>query len=134
VLEPAAEIAGSWRHPRLGWTIDELLAHARTEVPSVEIVGGDQKLVDRVAHEVARRSGLRVISGPSGRAAGTPVEFVAQLAQGNEAIPHSPKLLVMIDRKHETGRRAPCPIVELTGDNVPALCDEIIAAIAAIET
>ena len=37
VLEPAVEVAGSWRHPSAGWTVAQLLAHLQRSPRYVEV-------------------------------------------------------------------------------------------------
>ncbi|HEX4131779.1 MAG TPA: 2-amino-4-hydroxy-6-hydroxymethyldihydropteridine diphosphokinase [Pirellulales bacterium] len=117
VLAPAAEVAGTWRHPRLGWKIDELLAHVRTAKSRVALVGPSE-LCRRVAEAVA---------GSYGRVAGSPVEFVTAAAG-------RPDLLVTINTAWPgSSGRAPCPVLQLKGDNLSALRDEIVAAVAAMQ-
>jgi len=53
VLEPAAEVACSMLHPRIGWTVEELLEHLDTAVPYVAVAGGigagKSQLAERLA-------------------------------------------------------------------------------------
>jgi len=53
VLEPAAEVAASMRHPTIGWTVRELLDHLNTTAPYVAVAGGigagKSELAERLA-------------------------------------------------------------------------------------
>ncbi len=53
VLEPAAEVAAAFRHPLLGWTIQELWDHLRREPARYALIGG---LPQEVVAEIALRS------------------------------------------------------------------------------
>lgn len=55
VLIPAAEVAGEWRDPRFGWTIQELADHVSVGVPSIALVGGERQLRDELCRELSRR-------------------------------------------------------------------------------
>jgi deoxyadenosine/deoxycytidine kinase len=59
VLDPAAEVAGSMRHPTIGWTIAQLLDHLNSSVPYVAITGpiaaGKTHLAERLAAAIPAR-------------------------------------------------------------------------------
>jgi 2-amino-4-hydroxy-6-hydroxymethyldihydropteridine diphosphokinase len=48
VLAPAAEIAGDWRHPQIGWTIAQLLQHLDTEKNYAAITGFPDGAIERL--------------------------------------------------------------------------------------
>src|SRR5581483_11224663 len=62
VLEPAAEIAGAWRHPTIGWTVDELLAHMNSAIPYLAITGPPGVGKTSLAASIARSTGARFIA------------------------------------------------------------------------
>ncbi|HEY4311428.1 MAG TPA: 2-amino-4-hydroxy-6-hydroxymethyldihydropteridine diphosphokinase [Pirellulales bacterium] len=59
VIEPAAEIAGEWRHPTIGWTLKKLRDHLRHATPYVAITGaplaGNSQLAARLAESFDAR-------------------------------------------------------------------------------
>lgn len=57
VLEPAAEIAPDMRHPTIGLTIAELLAHLNNTPHLVALTGPSQQARTQLATEVATRTG-----------------------------------------------------------------------------
>lgn len=80
VLEPAAEIAASWRHPRIGWTLDELLRHLNTSRPYAAITGLPGSGKTRLAEAAVARTGGRLLSLP-------PETAVSSAAGGDQAGP-----------------------------------------------
>jgi 2-amino-4-hydroxy-6-hydroxymethyldihydropteridine diphosphokinase len=44
VLQPACDVAEHFRDPRFGWTLQQLSDHLRHGVPSMSLVGGDQRI------------------------------------------------------------------------------------------
>jgi 2-amino-4-hydroxy-6-hydroxymethyldihydropteridine diphosphokinase len=54
VLEPAAEVAAEMIHPKIGWTIGQLLDHLRTAPPYIAIAAVDQSFATRLANAAAR--------------------------------------------------------------------------------
>ncbi len=62
VLEPAAEIAASMRHPTVGWTIGQLLDHLNTARPYVAIAGGIGAGKSQLAERFAREAPARLIA------------------------------------------------------------------------
>ena len=54
VLEPAAEIAGSWLHPGAGWTLGQLLAQLRNGPRSVEISAEQRPVAAWLAAELGQ--------------------------------------------------------------------------------
>jgi 2-amino-4-hydroxy-6-hydroxymethyldihydropteridine diphosphokinase len=59
VIEPAAEIAREWRHPTIGWTLNQLRDHLRHATPYVAITGaplaGNSQLAARLAENLDAR-------------------------------------------------------------------------------
>jgi 2-amino-4-hydroxy-6-hydroxymethyldihydropteridine diphosphokinase len=64
VLQPAAEMAAEWLHPTTGWTIARLLAHLDHTPRYVAISGAIGVGKTRLAEEVARASGARLLAEP----------------------------------------------------------------------
>lgn len=64
VLAPAAEIAGDMRHPRIGWTIDELLANLERRPRYIAIAGVLERDKARLAQELATATSGRLIVDP----------------------------------------------------------------------
>ena len=62
VLEPAAEVAGSMRHPTIGWSIARLLEHLNDSRPYVAITGSIAAGKTRLAERLARAISGRLIS------------------------------------------------------------------------
>lgn len=84
VLEPAAEIAGDWRHPTIGWTIDRLHCRLSAAPRYVAVVSAEPDAARSLAEPLAarlggswlERAGLAHSLGPGSEAQGC-VEFVA---------------------------------------------------------
>jgi 2-amino-4-hydroxy-6-hydroxymethyldihydropteridine diphosphokinase len=65
VLEPAAEIAPEMRHPTIGWTIADLLAHVRWSwVPYIAIAGPIAAGKTALAKAVSETMNIRFIAEP----------------------------------------------------------------------
>jgi 2-amino-4-hydroxy-6-hydroxymethyldihydropteridine diphosphokinase len=62
VLEPAARIAGEMLHPRIGWTIWQLLAHLDSSPCYLAIDEAVGSGAITVARQVAQRTGSRLLS------------------------------------------------------------------------
>ncbi len=62
VIEPAAEIAGSWRHPRIHWTMHELCEHLRHAVPYVAVTGPAPHRAAQLAARLATQLDGRLIT------------------------------------------------------------------------
>jgi 2-amino-4-hydroxy-6-hydroxymethyldihydropteridine diphosphokinase len=68
VLAPAAQIAAKMLHPTSGITIGELFARFASTLPYLAIMGPPGSGKTRLAMEIARQSGCRVILDPVGNA------------------------------------------------------------------
>ena len=91
VLEPAAEVAGSMRHPIIGWSIAELLDHLQTARPYVAISNDPFAPAHDLARAIAGKTGskfiaptnadlpARLANSPS-LAPATAIEFLADFA------------------------------------------------------
>jgi 2-amino-4-hydroxy-6-hydroxymethyldihydropteridine diphosphokinase len=62
VLEPASEVAGSMRHPTIGWSIARLLRHLNETKPYVAIAGPIAAGKTWLARRLAREAPARLIS------------------------------------------------------------------------
>ncbi|MBL9124412.1 MAG: 2-amino-4-hydroxy-6-hydroxymethyldihydropteridine diphosphokinase [Planctomycetaceae bacterium] len=62
VLEPAAEIAPDWVHPRTGWTVGRLLDHLESASPYVAITGPPGVGKTELAHWLGARGGSDVVT------------------------------------------------------------------------
>lgn len=65
ILVPAAEAAPSMRHPRIGWTIRELLDHLNTTKPYLALAGPAGSGKRELAQSAAGRLGGVAIADPS---------------------------------------------------------------------
>lgn len=65
VLEPAAEVAADMRHPLIGWTVGELLAHLNSAVPYVALTGDAGSGKTALARQIAAAASLRLIEDPA---------------------------------------------------------------------
>jgi len=65
VLSPAAEVAGDMIHPRIGWTIAQLLEHLQTARPYLAIAGPSGLARTALARRLAKEFQARLIVGPS---------------------------------------------------------------------
>ena len=63
VIEPAAEIAGSWRHPIIHWTLHELREHLRHAIPYVAVTGPAPKRNAQLAARLAAQLDGRLVAG-----------------------------------------------------------------------
>jgi hypothetical protein len=64
VLQPAAEVAGDWRHPQIGWTLGELLRHLRAAPNFVAISCPRGDHAARLAQSLSTIPGDQVILDP----------------------------------------------------------------------
>ncbi len=69
VVEPAAEVAAEMRHPTIGWTVRQLLAHLDADPAYVALSGPPASGKTALAAQAALGSGARLITDP---AAGMP--------------------------------------------------------------
>ncbi len=102
VLEPAAEVAADLKHPQIGWTVGQLLAHLNATPPYVAITGpiavGKSRLAERLAQflsarylserpnwsrleEFYREQAVDAVHRPAGSALETELEFLHDRAQ-----------------------------------------------------
>jgi 2-amino-4-hydroxy-6-hydroxymethyldihydropteridine diphosphokinase len=66
VLEPAAEVAPDLRHPTIGWTVGQMLAHLNTAVPYVALLGLPGSGKTALARRLVSALGGRWIVDPIG--------------------------------------------------------------------
>lgn len=85
VLVPAAEVAGQWRDPRIGWTIAQLAAHLDRGVPSLALVGGSREMREQLCQQLRDKHGIQVFLDPQ---AGIPEEVAS--AWVSAFVPHLP--------------------------------------------
>lgn len=90
VLEPAAEIAGDWVHPTIGWTIEKLWRHLIEATPYLAVAGSPAIGKSQLAKELTSLSNARLIAAPpppdaiaaasdsSGPAVAREIEFLAR--------------------------------------------------------
>lgn len=96
VLEPAAEISASMRHPVLGRTIGELAAHVRTAPPVAAIAGVESLLGERLKRSIEIR--LRSLTGSAAVERWHIVcstTHAAQLTADDPALATPPRLLIV---------------------------------------
>jgi 2-amino-4-hydroxy-6-hydroxymethyldihydropteridine diphosphokinase len=65
MLEPAAQIAAHMRHPRIGWTLGQLVDHLNTSANYLALAGGEPAFRASLAAEVARQTGATLVSDPT---------------------------------------------------------------------
>jgi 2-amino-4-hydroxy-6-hydroxymethyldihydropteridine diphosphokinase len=83
-LAPAIEVAAEMRHPQIGWTIGELLAHLQTAPPYFAVTGENITFVAQVAGDAASATGGQLIERPPVEVAASHsqrLEFLTQAAQ-----------------------------------------------------
>jgi 2-amino-4-hydroxy-6-hydroxymethyldihydropteridine diphosphokinase len=79
VLEPAAEVAGDLLHPRIGWTIGQLLDHLNSAPHYAATLGADQAAAQQFAQRLAQASGAALLAGSADRSiAGSPIRSAEQ--------------------------------------------------------
>ncbi len=121
VLGPAAEIAGSMRHPTIGWTVAQLRDHLSASRDHVTIVAADRRLAAWLAEQ------LRVSLGwprsrATGRGSAVPdgVELIGPSSTAERA-EKSPSLVISLDPNDSTSLFAAAqvdqPPVEPTSRN-----------------
>jgi 2-amino-4-hydroxy-6-hydroxymethyldihydropteridine diphosphokinase len=124
VIEPAAEIAANWVHPRIGWSLARLREHLLATPPSVALLGDAPRI-----HELAEM--LRAASRQ------TPI-FSAEWSQGQEPMVKAAKLSVLwrpdgrasaADWRGLAGRG---PVLSLECRDATIARDEVLVAIAAM--
>lgn len=94
VIEPAAEVAADWKHPTIGWTVEQLREHLRHAMPYVAICGpigvGKTEVAERLHEQIGGRliletvdqEGLtRFYADTSGEACRTELEFLQRRAR-----------------------------------------------------
>lgn len=74
VLEPAAEIAPTLRHPVFGLTVFQLLEHLDESAPYLALTGPPGCGKSALARQIGHRRTLKIISGPGGVFADSPPE------------------------------------------------------------
>lgn len=64
VLEPAAQIAGDWVHPTIGWTIERLWRHLAEALGYLAITGLPASGKTQLAEALTKQSSARLIADP----------------------------------------------------------------------
>lgn len=59
VLQPARDVAGHYRDPRFGWTLEQVAIHLDDAVPSMALVGGDQTTREEICRRLAEEHGVQ---------------------------------------------------------------------------
>ncbi|MFO0872077.1 MAG: 2-amino-4-hydroxy-6-hydroxymethyldihydropteridine diphosphokinase [Pirellulales bacterium] len=85
VLDPAAEIAAEWRHPRIGWTIGQLAEHARTSPFYLAVTGPDRERVESIVADVVAQVGGDWLRDPAQSPADVHERQVRRRAQLSDA-------------------------------------------------
>jgi 2-amino-4-hydroxy-6-hydroxymethyldihydropteridine diphosphokinase len=70
VLEPAAQIAGDWVHPTIGWTIERLWRHLTEAIGYLAITGLPGSGKTQLAEALTKQSSARLIADPRPAAPG----------------------------------------------------------------
>lgn len=83
VLQPAAEIAPSMKHPQIGWTIERLYNHLQAAQPYVAITGPPGAGQAQLASAIAQRLGAHVIHETHNTSGGL---FTATDRESSEAV------------------------------------------------
>jgi 2-amino-4-hydroxy-6-hydroxymethyldihydropteridine diphosphokinase len=65
VIEPAADVAPTMRHPTIGWTLEKLRDHLRVAPPYVAIAGAPTSGKSQLALDVSGLLGGRLLQDPS---------------------------------------------------------------------
>lgn len=107
-LEPAAEIAGDWRHPVIDWTIGQLAEHARSAPLYVSLRGLDSPLLARLADQLASRE--RLLGNAGENDATSKITFRSEpyeLSEPGDSRPGvaevlAPRLLVLVETGDST--------------------------------
>lgn len=64
VLRPACDVAGHYRDPRFGWSLQKLADHLDQGVPSMALVGGTQASRKELCDRLSTEAGLTVFKSP----------------------------------------------------------------------
>ena len=93
VLEPAAQIAPGMVHPTTGMTISELLARLASTPSYLAIMGPPGSGKTRLAAEIARQTGCRVLYDPAGNSNGGVSSASPELAREIEFLARRSRLI-----------------------------------------
>jgi len=125
VLEPAAEIAPTMVHPRIGWTIGRLFEHLRTAPLVLHLLGSTSQTRERLGEQLRSWDSSWLI------------ESFAEIPPADSPLVSFPKLTLLLDeptpegtslrRRVEESRRGPYLIVD--ANDWPRLWDEATAAL-----
>ena len=64
VLRPACDVAGHFRDPRFGWTLQQISEHLGAAVPSLALVTGRQELRDLLCQRLEDEFGVKFVGCP----------------------------------------------------------------------
>ena len=65
VLQPACDVAGHYRDPRFGWTLQQLAEHLSAGSPSLALIGGDVATRAVLCRRLTSEHGIRTFAAPA---------------------------------------------------------------------
>jgi len=65
VLQPACDVAGNYRDPRFGWTLQRLANHLSAATPSLALVGSDLATRQAICERLSREHDIRTFAAAS---------------------------------------------------------------------
>lgn len=140
VLEPAAEIAGTFVHPTIGWTLGQLLCHLEEGSDCAAIITPQESARRALTAQLAEHCGCRVGKPSFEDDTRWPTAWTTWLmVPGSTANSRPPKLTVLVDPPaanagwnelvRQTGRG---PTLRIFAADVGGVEQEALAAIEAV--